>query len=98
MSRAACCAAAEMVLVFAVGMSRAACCAASEMVLLLATLLAATATCTACCTACCYCILLAVRKYARRLAAACYAYFRATCCHLLLALVIPNKYKTCQET
>ena len=98
MSRAACCAAAEMVLVFAVGMSRAACCAASEMVLLLATLLTATATCTACCTACCYCILLAVRKYARRLAAACYAYFRATCCHLLLALVIPNKYKTCQET
>ena len=63
MSRAACCAAAEMVLVFAVGMSRAACCAASEMVLLLATLLAATA--TYCLLHCLLllCILLAVRMY-----------------------------------
>ena len=75
-------------LVFAVGMSRAACCAAAaEMLLLIARLLAA----TACCTACRYCILLAVRMYAVRLAAACYAYSRATCCHLLLALVIPNE-------
>ena len=39
---------------------------------------------------CFYCVLLAVRKRVRR-AAACYAYFRATCCLLLLALVNSNE-------
>ena len=64
-----------MVLVLAVGTSRAAC-AADEA--------------AACYTARCYCALLAVRMRVRR-AAACYTYSRATCCRLLLALVVPNE-------
>ena len=81
-----------VVLVFAVGMSRAACCAAAvEMLLLIATLLASTAAyCLLHCLLLLF-ILLGVRMYAVRLATACYAYSRATCCHLLLALVIPNE-------
>ena len=64
-----------VVLVLAGCTSRAACAAAAA---------------AACYTARCYCILLAVRKQVRR-AAACYTYSRATCCRLLLALVIPNE-------
>ena len=51
---------------------------------------AACAAAAACYTARCYCILLAVRKRVR-CAAACYTYFRATRCRLLLAVVIPNE-------
>ena len=81
-----------MLLVFAVDMSRAACSAVSaEMLLLVTTLLAVTAAYTASCTACCYCILLVVRVYAVRLAAAYYAHSRATGCHLLVVLFIPNE-------
>ena len=81
-----------MVLVFDVGMSRDACCAAAaEMLLLFATLLAASATyCLLHCllllhTACCTYV------YTVRLDSSCYAYSRATCCHLLLAFEIPNE-------
>ena len=65
-----------MVLVLALGKSRAACAEAEEA--------------GACYAARYYCVLLADRMRVRR-AAACYTYSRATCCRLLLALVVPNE-------
>ena len=80
-----------VVLVFAVGMSGAANCAAAEMLLLIATLLAATA--AYCLLHCLFLLYTACCTYVCgiRLAAACYAYSRATCCHFVVDLVIPNE-------
>ena len=77
-----------VVLVLAVGTTRAAratAVAAGYTARCYCILLAA----AACYTARRYRILLVVRMRVRR-AAACYTYSRATCCRLLLTVVIPN--------